>query len=224
VLARLKSSRAGSLILELLMLVLGINIALWFEGKFEDLQDARLEIQYLEGLRDDLKVDIGSLDRLITGNTAKIERLEQIVPQLASLAEAGPEQQAAALFEPSGYDFFQPADFTYRSMRESGDFRLLSDAVIKEQILRLIRQYRHIEVLQENFIQALDDEYIPLMMRGFDIAGMKITDPSLVDNQIFRNFFVFTLQDTSSRVAAYQAARDRAGGLLDEIEKRLTGG
>lgn len=45
--ARLKSSRAGSLMLELLMLVVGINIALWFEGKFEDMQDARVEIQYL---------------------------------------------------------------------------------------------------------------------------------------------------------------------------------
>lgn len=221
--ARLKSARAGSLFVELLMLVVGINIALWFESKFEDLQDARTETQYLEGLRDDLKVDIGNLDRLISNNAGKIERLETIVGQLAGLVEAGPEQQAAALFEPSSYDFFQPSDFTYRSMQESGDFRLLSDATIKEQILRLIRQYRHIEVLQTNFIQALDDEYIPLMMRGFDIASMTITDPTLVKNQIFRNFFVFTLQDTSGRLAAYEAARDRAAGLLDQIEKRLDG-
>lgn len=219
--ARLKTARGGKLLLELLMLIVGINIALWFEGKFEDMQDARTELQYLEGLRNDLQVDLKSLDRLIEGNSAKIERLQEITSSLPMLIDAAPEQQAAALFEPSGYDFFQPSDFTYRSMQESGDFRLLSDPAIKEDILRVVRQYRFIETLQENFIQALDDEYIPLMMRSFDIATMRITDPTLVDNQVFRNFFLFALQDTGGRVAAYEAARDRARILLEKIETRL---
>jgi len=220
--ARLKS-RGGSLLLELLMLIVGINIALWFEGKFEDLQDARIEIQYLEGLRDDLRVDIASLDRRIETNTAKLARLQEIIPNLPSLASVQAEEQAAALFEPSSYDFFQPSDFTYRSMQESGDFRLLSDPQIKEGILRLARQYRLIETLQQNFIQALDDQYIPLMMSSFDIAGMRISDPSLVQNQIFRNFFLYTLQDTSGRVTACESARSQAASLLEKIQNRLPG-
>ena len=219
--ARLRTDGSRNLLLEVAMIVVGINIALWFEGKFEDMQDARTELQYLEGLRNDLQMDLKSLDRLIEGNSAKIERLQEITPALPALNDAAPEQQAAALFEPSGYDFFQPSDFTYRSMQESGDFRLLSDPAIKEDILRVVRQYRFIETLQENFIQALDDEYIPLMMRSFDIATMRITDPTLVDNQVFRNFFLFALQDTGGRVAAYEAARDRARILLEKIETRL---
>lgn len=220
--ARLKS-RGGSLLLELLMLVVGINIALWFEGKFEDLQDTRIEVQYLEGLRDDLRVDIASLDQRIRFNTAKMERLQQIIPTLDTLGEAEGELQAAAMFEPSGYDFFQPSDFTYRSMQESGDFRLLSDPQIKEGILRLARQYQLIGTLQQNFIQALDDQYIPLTMSSFDIAEMRISDPALVDNQIFRNFFLFALQDTSGRVSACEAARRQATDLLEQIETRLAG-
>ena len=61
---------------------------------------------------------------------------------------------------------------------ESGDFRLLSDARIKKKILRLSRRWQEIDVLQTNFLQALDDVYIPLMMRSFDIAGQRITNPS----------------------------------------------
>ncbi len=55
--ARIRSSRGAGVIGELLMLVVGINIALWFEGKFEDFNDAENEQQYLQGLYDDLEVD-----------------------------------------------------------------------------------------------------------------------------------------------------------------------
>lgn len=40
-------------------------------------------------------------------------------------------------------------------MQESGDFRLLSDADTKKELLKLVRQYRLIDTLQDNFIQAM---------------------------------------------------------------------
>ena len=193
--ARMRSSKGAGVLGELLMLVVGINIALWFEGKFEEFREAETEQLYLQGLHDDLTTDLRGLERVAAFNRNKLERLESIITRLPTLRTAPSEEVAAALFEPSGYDFFQASDFTYRSMQDSGDFRLLSDPQLKRDILKLARQYRLIEVLQQNFIQALDDEYIPLMMRSFDIVQMRLSDPSLVDNQVFRNFFAFAMQD-----------------------------
>ena len=219
--ARLKTSRAGSFVPELVMLVVGINIALWFEGKFEDFRDARTEVEYLQGLADDLRTDIEVLDSVISDNKGKIARLESIIPGIPDLAEASPEEQTAAIFEPSSYAFFEPSDFTYTSMRESGDFRLLSDPGIKEDILRLARQYRLIETLQGNFIQALDDSYIPGMMSKFNLLELRIEDESLLDDLVFGNFFAFTLQDTGNRVWTYESARKQASELLALIEQQL---
>ena len=73
----MRSSRGANVLGELLMLVVGINIALWFEGKFEDFRDAETEQLYLQGLHDDLTKDLDSLERRITGNKGKIERLRQ---------------------------------------------------------------------------------------------------------------------------------------------------
>ena len=70
-------------------------------------------------------------------------------------------------------------------------------------------------MLQRNFLQALDDEYIPLMMRGFDIAQSRITDPALVSDQVFKNFFVYAIQDTSNRVSAYEYALEQSQELLE---------
>lgn len=219
--ARLKSTRNTNFVLEILMIVVGINIALWFEGWFDDLKDDEIERQYLVGLRDDLRTDVGLLKHLIDNNKIKIDNLQKIIPELSGLAEADPAAQASAIFEPSGYLFFQPADFTYRSMQESGDFRLLSDTDIKKGLLRLIRRYREIDLLQKNFLQALDSEYIPIMMRKFDLLGGRITDNSLASDQVFVNFFGFTLQDTGMRIDAYIKATTQAQDLLDAIVLQL---
>ena len=140
---------------------------------------------------------------------------------MPTLAEMSPEEQAQAIYTPSNYYFFEPSDFTYRSMQESGDFRLLENAEIKKSILRLDQRHQTIALLQTNFLQALDDGYIPLMMNGFDIASMRVTDPGMLEDQLFRNFFVYTKQDTDTLAAMYQLARSESEALLELIDAEL---
>jgi hypothetical protein len=218
---RLARRDGRGILIEFVMIVVGINIALWFEGWFEEQGERKVERQYLEGLRDDLRDDIGNLDKLIEWNEQKTENLANIIPRLDELPDASGEVQAESLFEPSGYQFFQPSDFTFLSMRESGDFRLLSDEAIKQGILRLNRQYTFIATLEKNFLQALDDGYARLLMTGFDVMESRITDPALIERQDFRNFFPFAYQDTSTRVVMYRRAREQAATLLDLIEEQL---
>ena len=219
---RLNSDKpAASLLLEILMIVVGINIALWFESWFQDLQDAEIEEQYLVDLRDDLLTDIGKLDIVIKSGKAKSQRTAEIIELMPTFADLPPEQQAQAIYTPSNYQFFEPSDFTYRSMQESGDFRLLRDAGIKKSILKLDRRHKDIAIVQKNFLQAMDDGYIPLMMNHFDIATMTVTDPAMLQDQLFRNFFVYTRQDTDTMVALYQAARSQSQELVELIEEEL---
>jgi hypothetical protein len=204
------------------MIVVGINIALWFESWFQDLQDAEIEGEYLADLRDDLLTDIGNLDSLIKNGEAKSQRITQIIELMPNFSGLPPEQQAQAISTPPSYQFFEPSDFTYRSMQESGDFRLLRNGRIKKSILKLDRHHKDIAMIQRNFLQAMDDGYIPLMMNRFDIATMTVTDPALLDDQMFRNFFVYTKQDTDTMVAMYQAARSQSRELVELIEKDLS--
>ncbi len=218
---RIDTKRGAKVLGELLLIIVGINIALWFEGVFEDFRDAQTELQYLEGLVEDLLVDLDQLDVIIRGNRAKLENLSKAVPMLNQLADAPSDQQAAVIFEPSNYRFFNPSDFTYQSMQESGDFRLLSNADIKSDILRLIRQYQHIDNLQTNFLQALDSGYMPLIMNAVDLVDARITDSSLVQDQLFVNFFTYTYQDTDARVESYVTAKEMVSTLIDDIRLQI---
>ena len=214
-------SGKSNLLLEVLMIVIGINVALWFEGWFQDLQDAEIAVRYLEDLRTDLETDIRSLDAAIASNDEKSERVAAIIERLPTIAEMSPEEQAQAIYTPSNYYFFEPSDFTYRSMQESGDFRLLENVEIKKSILRLNQRHKMIATLQANFLQALDDGYIPLMMNGFDIATMRVTDPAMLEDQLFRNFFVYTKQDTETLGVIYRLAKSESETLVQLIEQEL---
>jgi hypothetical protein len=215
--------RETNLLLEILMIVIGINVALWFEGWFQDLQDAEIAEQYIADLRDDLLTNIENLDFVIERGEAKSQRAAQVIELMPRIAELSPEELAQAIFTPPNYQFFVPSDFTYRSMQESGDFRLLRNAEIKRSILRLDRRHKDIALLQKNFLQALDDGYIPLMMNRFDLATMRVTNPALLQDQMFRNFFVYTQQDTDAMVAQYRSARSESEALIKLIEEELGG-
>ena len=221
--ARVNTSRNRNFLVEILMIVVGINVALWFEGWFEDIKDAETEQQYLGGLRDDLVSDVKLLDAVIESNSTRLQRLGEIVPGLPELGSASAEEQAQAMWTPSSYFFFEPSDFTSRSMQESGDFRLLSDADIKKRLLKLVRQYRLIDTVQDNFIQAMDDEYIPLMMSGFDLIEQRVTDPAILEDQVFKNFFAYTSQDIETRLYVYKSVREQAQALLEAIEAQISG-
>lgn len=213
--------RKTNLLVDVLMIIIGINVALWFEGWFQDLQDAELEEHYLADLRDDLLTDIENLDLVIESGEAKSQRTARFIELMPRIAELPPEEQAQAIYTPSNYQFFEPSDFTYRSMQESGDFRLLRNPEIKKSILRLDRRHKDIALLQKNFLQALDDAYIPLMMNRFDLATMHVADPTLLQDQMFRNFFVYTKQDTDTMVAVYRLARSESEELLKLIGEKL---
>jgi hypothetical protein len=219
--ARIGSGKGRNVLVELVLIVLGISIALWFEGLAEDMHEDEMARQYMSGLSDDLKTDIHALELMIRNNQDRIAKIESTLALLPDLANASREAQAEAIFVPASYHFFQPANFTYISMQESGHFRLLSDPEIKRDLLKLMQRYQFIDELQKNFIQALDDGYIPLMMGGYDILNGRLTDTSLPQSTFFRNFFAFALEDTSQRLGALKEARAQASALLESINTEI---
>jgi len=222
VFAKVDFSRTRGFLVELLMLVLGINIALWFEGQFQEYQEGKAEEAYLVGLKRDLLEDASALARLAEVNEARAGRLAAILGAVASLADMPDGEAIGMMFEVSTYDFFEPEDFTYRAMQESGDFRLLSDPDVKEALLRLHRRYKLIGTLEENFLQALDDEYIPLMIRSVDIAAGKLADRAVGENTVVRNMIAFAMNDTQTRAQQYRQAHGKALELVGFIDGQLS--
>jgi hypothetical protein len=144
-----RNGRPANLLLEILTIVIGINVAPWFESWSQDLQDAETEKRYLADLRNDLWADIENLDSVIRSSEVKSQQVAHFIALMSTIADVSPEEPAQAVYTPSNYQFFVPSDFTHRSMQESGDFRLLRNEEIKKEVLRFDRRHKDIAPSKE---------------------------------------------------------------------------
>jgi hypothetical protein len=53
------------------------------------------------------------------------------------------------------------------------------------------------------------------------LVNMRVTDPSFLEDQIFQNFFVYTVQDTEAMVSLYRLARSESEDLIKLINGQL---
>ncbi|MCC2616613.1 hypothetical protein LJ739_10200 [Aestuariibacter halophilus] len=189
---------------DLILLVLGIYLALWMENTVQSWENDDKRRDYLYRLSVDLQQDAEMLARL---NGLLEDKLQYMMSRIEILTRADfdlanredEEVLLAAADMANNYHFFTPQDFTLLSMRESGDFKLLRNETLKRDLLKLHARYRELDNLQQNYIQGLDDEFIPLWIRSIDLLNNRVADRELMDTPLFINMMLFAVNETSNR-------------------------
>ncbi len=212
---------------DLILLVLGIYLALWMENWVQDWQDRSKEQDYYHRLLIDFNKDRKQLQVIQKRLTDKTQKLESLISKLQSVEfEQDPASQLPVIFSVSesvsNYYFFSPQDFTYLSMRESGDFKLIQNDEIKSKLLSIYSQYKQLDMLQMNYQQGLDDEFIPLWVRNVDMLSQKITNYDFVKTPLFKNMSVFALNETAQRKSYVDNILRHLDSTIVLIEKSLT--
>lgn len=208
---------------DLILLVLGIYLALWMENTVQRWDDDDKQRDYLHSLGLDLGSDERQMENLLPQLDRKIERLGEAVAflQNSELDITLPEVKNRALDianAVNNYHFFSPQDFTFLSMRESGDFKLLNDDEIKTQLLKLNSRYRFIELLQANYMQGLDDEFIPMWVRHADMVNNRLVYPEVITKPIFKNMVGFAWNETRQRKDQLLRTLEQVKSLRQKLE------
>lgn len=87
------------------------------------------------------------------------------------------------LLEIGNYDFFTPDNFNIKSMLQSGDLKLIDFRETKKELLRMLKTYDYVETMQNNFLQALDDNYFPILLKNLDMTTFQAINPSFFIKQ-----------------------------------------
>lgn len=189
---------------DLALLVIGIYLALWMENTVEYWNDKEKEQSYLNQLSLDLESDRKQIVALLPKLQEKVKNLESAIHffQQSNLKYDSEEASKKAVMIAShinNYFFFRPQEFTFLSMRESGDFKLITSDRIKRDLLQLNDEYRLIGQLQKNYLQGLDDEFIPMWVRHADMVSNELIYPEIIKEPIFKNMVAFSWNETSQR-------------------------
>lgn len=198
-----KASFAG-IAKELAIISFGIYLALWMENIVQTWKDHSKETEYLGLIAADLTTDQKQLNDILLRINKKLDTL-----QTHLVAFSDPRYSADADFAAkvaidgsklvTSYHFFSPQDFTLLSLRESGDFKLIRDQEIKSQLLAVHKSYALLHQMQQNYLQGLDEEFIPLWIRSVDVMTDTLHDPTLPQHLLFKNMMAFAINETSQR-------------------------
>lgn len=202
--------------IEFIIVILGITIAFWLSNLGEDRKERRLEIQYLNDLRADLEKDLELLNSSIASNDRKMQKLGEAISFFQGQNPALTYDSMPVYADIVGnYNFFEPSDYTYISLQQSGDFKVLQDKDLKKSLIELYQSYELIEREHNNLSVALDDNFYPEYMANYDLINDEIVNITYFKTPLFKNFVGFTMNETFVLNRFYNRARKIIESILE---------
>ncbi len=206
--------------IELMIVIIGISIAFWLNNVAINTKNEQEKISYLTDIRHDLKTDSLRLSGNIRNNEAKSEKLSNALELIDRTAPI--DSVLEKIIEIGNYDFFTPDNFTLISLLQSGDLKLIDSDKTKKELLRLLKVYDSIDNMQKNFLQALDDNYFPMLLTKVDMTKLKAIDSKFFYGVEIKNYCGFTLNETSQHIRTYKYAQKQLVKVTDLIDNELS--
>ena len=204
---------------ELIIVVIGIYIAFSLNNLGQRHKERGIKNNYLTQIRDDLEKDSLRLSYSIKYNIRKTKKLERGLELIATRSPI--DSVFAYITEIGNYDFFIPDNFTLSSMLQSGDFKLIEREPTKRELLRLLKRYEFISNMQTNLLQALDENYFPMLLTKMDWSLYRPVEPEFFYGLEIKNYCAFTLNETSQHIATYQIAQKQISKVMQLIDTEL---
>lgn len=211
--------RWSNYLIELLLVIVGITIAFWLNNSAINRNNKQAEVSYLADIRHDLKTDSTRLFVNVKFNEVKSQKLGYALELISKSAPI--DSVLVNVLEIGNYDFFNPDNFTLTSLLQSGDFKLIHSDKIQKELLRLLKVYESIDFMQKNFLQALDDNYFPMLLSKVDMLQFEAIDPAFFYGIEIKNYCAFTLNETSQHIRSYKYAQNQVNKVSKLIDAEL---
>lgn len=200
-------------LIEFFIVLLGVTLAFWLNNLSEDVKERKVEKEYLTALQADLAKDVSLLSSNIEQAEKKVRKFEGVLNKMIA-GERLPLDTILKYVQLIGnYWFFTPANYTYQTLEQSGDLKIISNRTIRGQLIELEHTYGLIDELQVNFLKALDEAYFPEVYKHMDLLEGTATNEEFFRSPFIKNYFVYTYQDTKAQLEAYKSTLKMADSL-----------
>ena len=207
--------------IEFFIVLLGITIAFWLSNLGDDWKERNLEKVYLKDIKSDLEEDLKSLDFSIKRNEQKLSTLAKGIDHFQGKNNGVTLDTLVQYAELIGnYFHFSPNDYTYISLQQSGDFRIISSQELKNSLIELYKLYEFIKIEQDNVLSALDQNFYPILMANYDMVTGTVVNPDYFNSTIFRNNMGFTINEISTLIRLYSKAKKQIE-FINEVQITL---
>lgn len=152
---------------EIVIVIIGISIAFSMNKCADNLQDNKLRNQYLVNLKSDVTSDKIQLEKNIEAINKKLKICARLIPSLNTNTKHGMPLMND-VFSILQYEIFSPKNITYKTLVNSGDFKLIDDFKLKTTIQGHYTNYENMDDAYIRHISLIKDYLGDYMINNAD--------------------------------------------------------
>jgi len=203
---------------ETIIVVIGILIALSINNWNNNRIQRQTEQGVYEKLLRQIEEDREQLSATLRYNQAQHELLERA----KTIVSRGDRQQLDTLVRllPQLYNFsdFHRSGNIYQNLVNSGDYKLLRNAAVTDNIQRLEELYIYINRLEANHFKVIYEYGNTGLVENVNFSTGAVKDPDALYSFRFENLLFAFLNITEEKAVAYRRALEVMEGVVGELE------
>lgn len=206
---------------EIIIVILSITIAFALNNWASARKDRVKARQYLENLQKDLEADITTLETLDAKLDTSLRHHWQITQHFFRPLP-GRDTVGFLFFGELKQRFdFYPHNATFESLRYSGDFQLIKDIALKNQIVEHYNQYELVDKANRVYEVAQADYTYRYFYENHDFSKMsKTAGLDFLDDPKFRNLVFSNIGILGRLQSTIRSTINRCKALMERIEKQ----
>lgn len=213
---------------EIGVIIVGILLSLWISNWFQNRQDHRKEVKYLQQVKADLTDD---LDRLESDYALRKMQLDFVRQALKDVKEAGKSVDltnlGVGLQQLIPTIRFTPKDVTFRSLESTGRLSLIENQAIVSGLIELYSgNYENVALNNEDISSYRDNFLLPYLLGKLDFMesmyqGETETLVNLLTDPRFSNHLIYEESSIGSSLYTYRKTIAAVEELIGVIEEEL---
>ena len=223
--SRLKKGRRfnlGYALGELLLITLGIYLAFALNNWNESRKEGKLEQFYLNKLLTDVERDIAQLEWHLQIDSSHIAGARVLDALLAQGRSVDRDSLKSFLNAFNVNPSFRMADFSYRSLLQSGDYRILRSDSLRNELDRFYLELMPgVIITEEYYRNRLNEKYFPIKESVYMARSQEFINIDRLFDPVFRdNVYVlpaYIRQEMSQLELTLEAARQLSEGIRQQL-------
>jgi hypothetical protein len=222
-------------VFEVIVIFVGITISFYVDNWKQSNEENKLEIEYLNGFLQDLKVDNKRLEMAIASTDVVNISSYQLLGCIAR-KEFQPDSfyvYSARIIEVND---FKPNMHTYEEIKSNSHLKLIKDDSLRKQIIDLYEFYKHLEFVDALARKQQLEYYLPYITERIDqeawgtvsdngsVIGNKVFEDDarmLINDFKFKNCLINVNSTFNQTKLKFEEGNQKCKALLDKIQAMI---
>ncbi len=206
---------------EIIIVVIGILLALYLNNWNQERTEKKLELQYYQGIKNQLNEDLTTLNGEIEYNQDFLNQFSYAKKLILLNDKSKIDTLGKIALNMVRFSDFRRKSNIYQTLVNSGEIVLINNNEITEKLQSLEENYTYINRLEENHASIILSQIIPEIKQVIQFDPLKVVDINSFFSFKFQNSFDILSVLMTEKKDAYKQAQNEITSTIELIDLEL---